>query len=141
MNENTDTEKFNYKQYAVSARFLKEVDRFPGEEKPTMSHNQFIVTVKNTETGVRRGFTFTGSNRDWKIGNTHMETDDLKDALRSLLEDSGVAGLSFSEFCSEYGYEEDSRKAYRVYTACKKQFEKVNALGLDPVEDYNALTD
>ena len=136
-----DTERFTYKQYTVTARFLKEVDRFFGddEREPAMWRNQFMVTVKNTETGVRRGFTFTGSNRDYEAGITYLETDGLKYALSCFLEDAASGDLSFSDFCSEMGYDEDSRKAYRIHAACKKALEKVTALGLDVYEDGNAL--
>ena len=131
---------YKYKHYTVTARFLREVDHFPNEGIQTNgNHNQFMVTVKNTNTGIRRAFTFPASIYDWQTGKKNMDADDLKNALVCLLEDSNIRGLSFSDFCNEYGYDTDSRKAYRIYKACKKQAEKVTALGLDPVEDYNAL--
>jgi hypothetical protein len=138
----TKQEQYKYKHYTVTARFLKEVDHFPNEGVQTNgNHNQFVVTVKNATTSIRRSFVFTGSVYDWQMGKNYMDTDDLKRALACLLEDSNVQGLSFSDFCDEYGYDTDSRKAYRIYEACKKQAVKVSALGLDPVDDYNALND
>lgn len=137
-----NTTQFNYKQFTVTARYLKEVEHSPNEDIQTNGlHNQFMVTVKNTETKTRRAFVFTGSIADWQIGKAEMDADDLKNALRCLLEDSNVEGLDFGDFCDECGYETDSRKAYRIYGACKKQAAKVAALGLDPIEDYNALRD
>ena len=139
---NNNTTQFNYKQFTVTARYLKEVEHFPNEGIQTNGlHNQFMVTVKNTETKTRRAFVFTGSIADWKLGKDYMDTNDLKDALACLMSDAFSGEMSFKEFCSEFGYDTDSRKAYRIYEACKKQAAKVAALGLDPVEDYNALND
>ncbi len=37
----------------------------------------------------------------------------------------------FADFCSEFGYEEDSRKAYKIYKAVKREWENVNILFTD----------
>lgn len=34
----------------------------------------------------------------------------------------------FEDFCSEYGYDTDSRKAYKTYKAVKREWENVNKL-------------
>lgn len=43
---------------------------------------------------------------------------------------AGISGEShdpetFEDFCSEFGYDTDSRKAERVYFACQKQYKKI----------------
>jgi hypothetical protein len=41
--------------------------------------------------------------------------------LDSLLSDADAAGETFGEFCGNMGYDEDSRTAERIYTACRKE--------------------
>jgi hypothetical protein len=43
----------------------------------------------------------------------------LSDVLESLESDSSVPD-TFEEFCSEFGYDVDSRKAESMFKACKK---------------------
>jgi hypothetical protein len=44
----------------------------------------------------------------------------IEDVMYSLLADSYAASGTFAEFCSEYGYDTDSRKALDTYTACQE---------------------
>ena len=57
----------------------------------------------------------------------------LEDVLYSLLSDStaGRCGESFGEFCENYGYDDDSRNAFKVYEACQDQYTKMCRLGVD----------
>jgi hypothetical protein len=51
---------------------------------------------------------------------------DVLDCLA--LDAAGVGdGQSFEDWCSEYGYDTDSRKAEKTYTVCKKQAEELKA--------------
>jgi hypothetical protein len=63
----------------------------------------------------------------------------LEDVMYALLMDANVGrqALSFGEFCDEYGYDEDSRKAYNIFTACQEQYTKLRRLGVD----FDALDD
>ena len=68
----------------------------------------------------------------------------LADVLYSLLADSSIGrnGESFSDFCADFGYDEDSRKAFNTYEACLEQYSKLCKLGVDfdaleaALEDY-----
>jgi hypothetical protein len=40
----------------------------------------------------------------------------------------------FKDFCESFGYEEDSRKAYRTFKAVHREFKKVNDLWPDCIE-------
>lgn len=46
--------------------------------------------------------------------------------LYSLLLDASAVGQSFESWCSEFGYDSDSRKAYAIYEACQKNADKLN---------------
>lgn len=43
------------------------------------------------------------------------------EVLSCLASDASACGMSFEEFCSECGYDSDSRKAERTYKACQRQ--------------------
>jgi len=45
--------------------------------------------------------------------------------LHSLLLDSAACDQSFSNWCADLGYDEDSRKAYATYEACQKNADKL----------------
>jgi len=42
---------------------------------------------------------------------------------------------SFEDFCGEYGYDEDSRKAYKTYLAVVKEYKAVERLFGDIIEE------
>ena len=46
---------------------------------------------------------------------------------------------SFEDFCSEYGYDDDSRKAYKTYKAVVKEWENVNRLFSDVMEQLREI--
>lgn len=45
---------------------------------------------------------------------------DAAGVLECLLSDATAEGMTFGEWCGEYGYDEDSRSAHRTYRACVK---------------------
>lgn len=52
----------------------------------------------------------------------------LDDVLYSLLLDSTAIEYSFDEWCGEFGYDTDSRKAEKLYKECLKVSEKFHKL-------------
>jgi len=95
------------------------VDRNPSMIDDTWSRSASHYKVKisrRTPIGQRREMTLVFS-----LGSAHKGEPQLKDVLNCLVSDAGVDQLSFEEFCSEYGYNEDSRAAERVYRATTRQ--------------------
>lgn len=45
--------------------------------------------------------------------------------LHSILLDGEACNQSFAHWCMDYGYDEDSRKAYATYEACQKNADKL----------------
>lgn len=45
--------------------------------------------------------------------------------LHGILLDSEACSQSFAHWCMDYGYDEDSRKAYATYEACQKNADKL----------------
>lgn len=50
------------------------------------------------------------------------------DVLACLLMDAAAAHMGFSEWCSEYGYSDDSIKAFETYRACEQCAQKLAAV-------------
>lgn len=48
------------------------------------------------------------------------------DVLYSLILDSSAVGQSFNDWCSDFGYDTDSRKAERIYHACQEGADKLS---------------
>lgn len=56
----------------------------------------------------------------YSMGAAHTGEPKLPDVLNCLLRDAESADESFADWCSNLGYSEDSRKAERMYRACKR---------------------
>ena len=57
---------------------------------------------------------------------THEPTD--TDVIPCLLADYSVVNESFEDFCMNFGYDEDSRKAEKIYNQCQKNGKKLEKL-------------
>jgi hypothetical protein len=58
----------------------------------------------------------------------------VEEVLNSLLLDSSALDITFEEWCSEYGYDTDSRKAEKTFNLCNELGKKLKRL---LGEDYN----
>jgi hypothetical protein len=92
--------------------------------------NQYTVTLKFKGRQLTTPF-FTGLGWD-------TEPNQL-DVLSSLLSDASCYenSSSFEDFCSDLGYNSDSRKAEKIYQACEKNAKKLKQfLG----DDHEAIS-
>jgi hypothetical protein len=78
---------------------------------------------------------------DWRNGKEELDESDYMNALNCVLSDSYAAQGSFKDFCSEFGYSDDSINALKTYKACKRNAERLNKLfsGLDLLSVQNEL--
>lgn len=53
-------------------------------------------------------------------GPAHREDPSAADVLSCLVSDASSGEESFEDFCSSFGYDEDSRKAEATWKACKR---------------------
>lgn len=74
------------------------------------AHN-YRVTLKYQ----RRAYTF-----DFFMGSANTDEPSSEGTLECLLSDASSADQDFESFCSDMGYDSDSRKAERIYQACQK---------------------
>jgi hypothetical protein len=64
----------------------------------------------------------------WKGIGHHGSEPTVDDCLDALLSDSAGADNTFEDFCGEFGYDTDSRKAERIYKQCQKVRENMERL-------------
>ena len=57
---------------------------------------------------------------DYYMGSALTRKPSKKDVLYSMLLDD-VSGVDFDEFCCEFGYDNDSIKALKIYEACQRE--------------------
>lgn len=125
-----------YKNYKIVAKLQgAEINKAWGDSKP---RNKYFVYVTNTETGAKTRFTFWDSLRNTESGVV-LDGDELLTAFYYFVSDALSGSESFSDFCGEFGYDEDSRSAERIYKACKRSYEsfvRVSGLPYDEIFDF-----
>jgi len=98
------------------------------------SHNHSRVTI-STPAG-RHTFDYWGNVQDYWDGK---ENDPL-DAVGCFAGDALAGAEDFDEFCADFGYDEDSRHAHKIWKACRRSAQAAQGLGLTD-DDLYALYD
>ena len=73
---------------------------------------------------------------DYWMGSANTKEPDAAGVLSSLLLDAAADEQSFEDWCSEFEYDTDSRKAEKTYQACCKIAAKVKKLLGDDYESF-----
>lgn len=73
---------------------------------------------------------------DFFTGPAITDDPDAEGVLDCLLSDLSAGEQSFEEFCSEFGYEEDSRSAYDIWERCGAMAPRVRRFLGDALEEY-----
>ena len=97
-------------------------------------HNR--VSVMNCKTRKRFSFDFWGS-----IVDPNAEDGDGAISAISCYASDGMAfrsSVNLLDFCNEFGYNEDSRKAEKIYKACERADKRLSRVFGD---DYGFLVD
>ncbi len=58
----------------------------------------------------------------------HPRAPHIIGLIDSILVDMSACSMSFNEWCSDWGYDNDSRKAHSIYLACQENAEKFKRL-------------
>lgn len=64
----------------------------------------------------------------WKKENEKPVAPHAAGVLHSLILDSSAASQSFADWCSDFGYDTDSRKALATYEACQQCADKLRRI-------------
>jgi hypothetical protein len=98
--------------------------------------------------GEARGEGFEGAYHNWRVtlkyrgrqlttdffGGAMVTDPSAADVLSSLLMDARVGEETFEDFCSDFGYEPDSRDAHKTWQACTRMAPRVRRLLGDSLE-------
>jgi hypothetical protein len=68
----------------------------------------------------------------------HTPQDRPAETLDSILSDAQAGEESFEDFCGNFGYDTDSRKAERLYRACQRTNKAVRRVFGDDFERFIA---
>ena len=100
----------------------------PGDWEPGSHH--YSVKLTREGKGGAEFFCFFSTGSGWK------HAPNMLDVLGCLRSDASYAEYDFSEWCSELGYDEDSRKAFKSWEAYKDQTARLRAFFVDDWEDF-----
>ena len=126
-----------YKNFKIVAKLQgAEINEAWNDSEP---RNKYFVYVANTENGERTRFTFWDSLDNTRRGVV-LDGDELLSAFYCFVSDACRGLYSFSEFCNEFGYDEDSRSAERIFKACKRSHDSFcRVSGLDDSAMYDLI--
>ncbi len=99
-----------------------------GISAPRQYNNVFAVTVTNG--GMAETFDYHISTHDTEKGKKKLTDADHIFAFYCFLGDAISGSQSFEEFCDELGYDEDSRKAEKIWKACQEATQKADNLSI-----------
>ena len=117
-----------------TVRHVGLTEKREGREKPWQC-DQWHVTLKREGRPLYTTDYFTGlghrknhrhvkttSDLDHNVRFSRPVAPEAGAVLYSLLSDADCGGDTFSDFCGNMGYDEDSRRAFAIYTACQDTF-------------------
>ena len=122
--------------FQLSAVFIDTVKQstiWSGKHDPELYSNRFRVTVK-TEEGTT-SFKYHGSHHDYLQGIVELNDSALLNALFCFVSDAVSGSEPFSEFCRNFGYEERTAEAEKVYKACQASTAKLHKVYSDDVHE------
>lgn len=73
---------------------------------------------------------------DYFMGQGHTTGPTAYDVLYCLLSEAASGADSFTDFCNNLGYDEDSRKAYRMWQDCQRTERNMRRLLGDDYETF-----
>lgn len=109
----------------ITCKSAPELDYKIGSEWPQDSH-AWHVTIRYA----RRQATFEF------FQGAHTKEPSAADVLACVVSDARSGELSFEEFCSDLGYDADSRMAEKTWNTCKRNGRKVRRLLGESFEDF-----
>lgn len=150
-------------QQEKAERMLKRAQKLPKATKPLPNLCIIVqgVPTQNASEGEMKGMYWGWKvelvhndrrmTTDFHQGSGHENPPTVQDILYSLVSDAQCAhGNTFEDFCGELGYDSDSRKAEKLFHACRdtgaklirlfgdEQYLKLLAMDEDAISNYCA---
>ena len=124
-----------YKNFKLTSTYIG--DKLWNADNKMQNYNNHRITVTNTSIHKRTSFEFWGS-----IINPEIKKEqELLFAFYCFLSDGLSSLYGFDEFCSEFGYNNDSIKAYKTFKACEKSLHKLERIGINEGTIYDLMND
>lgn len=111
-----------------------------------LAHREAILKHRKSEGG---GYTYdelkhknlTQAGFEQMLKLSKPVKPSLDDVLYCLVSDADAAEMTFSEWCSNFGYDTDSRKALATYELCQQSADKLRKAGIDIAAQRERLQD
>lgn len=91
-----------------------------------MQNNKYDLADEWKRTATKYNCKITFKNKTYRfnywMGSALTKAPSKKDVLYSFIMDD-VTGMDFKNFCLEFGYDNNSKKALRTFETCKEQTE------------------
>jgi hypothetical protein len=114
--------KHDWKNWTVTSTYTGSKAAPWSDGRENWNHHN--VTVINRDNGKRTRFDFWAS-----IAHPEIDTEyDLMNAFRCFVDDALAGSMEFREFCADFGYDEDSRRAEKIWNACKRSTAKLTRI-------------
>ncbi len=110
----------------ISSKLTGTAKRFSAPRQ--YNNNVFAVTVTNG--GMAETFDYHISIPDPEKGKKALSDEDHILAFYCFLGDAISGSQSCEVFCTEFGYDEDSRKAEKIWKACQEAARKADNLSI-----------
>ncbi len=130
--------------FKIRGRLVGGCVGFPNNREDKLPRNKFLVTVlrsQRDDPDIETSFDFYGSNYEYENGMNTLNREHLLAAFSCFVGDALAGSESFEEFCSEFGYDDDSMTAFSTYRECQKSLEKCKKLKLSETSLYNIKND
>lgn len=114
--------KTSFGEFKIKSKFIGNKIAPWSKDDKNQNENYHKITVSHN--GKRLSFDFWASIAQPELNSEN----DLHHAFYCFLSDAVSAKDSFENFCSEFGYDSDSRTAERIYKACEKSCAKLERI-------------
>lgn len=125
--------KTTYKNFTLTSTYKGDKKANWGDDSRYENWNNHVISVRNNDNKKATRFEFWESIQEREIKNERQ----LLWAFECFLGDVISGDYDFNEFCNEFGYDNDSRKAYKIYKACVRAKEKFSRIYNDDIYDFS----
>lgn len=119
--------------FIISAKLIDSGVNFPYCTDKTL-HDKYLISVVCGETKIN--FTYYDSAFAFQSGKRELDESDLKNAFYCFVSDAISGEMSFEDFCSEFGYNYNTRSR-SVWRTCGKHAYKLDILLPDSIDKYD----
>lgn len=100
---------------------------------------QWLVSINGVNFDYFTGSGWTIKSHKW--AEPRPKPPSLDDVLHSLCLDASAQDMGFEDWCSDYGYNPDSRKALDAYLSCQENALKLRKAGVNIAQERERLQD